>query len=331
MTPRMRKKDKHLPPRVYIKHGAYWLVCPDKWIRLGSTYPEAMTQWAKLTSANARIATMGKLLDRYLLEVSPQKAPATYRSEQFAIAKLRATFGGMPPEDVTAVHIYSYLDMRGKEARRGANIERGVLSHIFTKAIEWGIVKDNPVKHVKRLSQKKRNRYVTDAEFEALKKYASPLVAAAMQLAYLTGLRKADVLGLRLSDLTSDGISVTPDKTENSTGVKLLIEWTEELRRCVEAVKALPRDIRGLHLFSTRNGTPYSTDGFDSIWQRTVKGAFEKGVISERFRFHDLRRKAATDAEKLHGREYARRLLAHATQAMTANYISGVQRVQPVK
>lgn len=332
MPPKRRTKDKHLPPCVYIKHGAYYLVGADKkWHRLGKTWSEAMGEWTRLTSVNTQLNTMGQLFDRYLLEVSPQKAPATCRGDRFAVAQLRPVFCDMAPDDVTPVHIYGYLDRRGKEARRAANLERGTLSHVFTKAIEWGIVKDNPVKHVKRLSQKKRTRYVNDVEFEALKTYASPLVRLAMDLAYLTGLRKADVLSLRLSDLTAEGIRATPEKTENSTGVKLLIEWTDELKRCVEAIKALPRGIRGMHLFTTRRGAPYSTQGFDSIWQRTVKGAYEKGVIDERFRFHDLRRKAATDVEKLRGREYARQLLGHATQAMTANYISGEQRVQPVK
>lgn len=332
MAPKKRTKDKHLPPRVYIKHGAYYLVTMNKkWIRLGATFSNAMAEWAKLTSADTRLTSMGQLFDRYILEVSPLKASSTHKFEHNAFRKLRAVFGDMAPDDVTPVHIYQYLDIRGKEARRAANLERGVLSHVFTKAIEWGIVNDNPCRNVKRLPQKKRTRYVTDAEFETLKAYASPLVRLAMQLAYLTGLRKADVLSLKLTDLLADGISITPAKTEGSSGVKLLIEWSPELRKCVEAIKQLPRDIRGMHLFSTRNGTPYSTEGFDSIWQRTVRSAHEKGIISERFRFHDLRRKAATDAERLHGREYARRLLAHSTQAMTANYISGEQRVRPVK
>lgn len=332
VSPRPRTKDKHLPPRVYIKHGAYWLVTlENKWIRLGTTFAEAMGEWTRLASTNTRLTTMGQLFDRYLLEVSPLRAKATHKGNQFAIAQLRTVFNNAPPDEVTPVHIYGYLDRRGKVAKRGANIERGVLSHVFTKAIEWGIVTDNPCKHVKRLKQKKRNRYVTDEEYNAVRQFSPGLIACAMEMAYLTGLRKADVLGLRLSDLTSEGISVTPRKTENSTEVRLIIEWSPALKECVASVKALPRGIRGLYLFCTRRGAPYSTDGFDSIWQRMIRRAFKEGIIQERFRFHDLRRKAATDAEKLHGREYARKLLAHATQSMTGNYISGVQRVQPVK
>ncbi len=31
---RPRKKDRHLPPCMYIKHGAYYLVRKGKWERL---------------------------------------------------------------------------------------------------------------------------------------------------------------------------------------------------------------------------------------------------------------------------------------------------------
>jgi len=62
-----------------------------------------------------------------------------------------------------------------------------------------------------------------------------------------------------------------------------------------------------------------------------MKKALEKGHIKERFRFHDIRRKAATDAERQGGREYARQLLGHRKQSTTAIYISGVETVKPLK
>ena len=44
-----------------------------------------------------------------------------------------------------------------------------------------------------------------------------------------------------------------------------------------------------------------------------------------------LRRKTATEVEKRAGRESARQLLGYTDQKMTPKYISGVQRVKPLK
>ena len=54
-------------------------------------------------------------------------------------------------------------------------------------------------------------------------------------------------------------------------------------------------------------------------------------VIQEKFRFHDIRRKAATEIEHSSGREQARKLLGHQDQKTTGIYISGAQRVKPVR
>ena len=86
-----------------------------------------------------------------------------------------------------------------------------------------------------------------------------------------------------------------------------------------------------MYLFCTRKGQPYSEDGFDSIWQRTARKAVKKRAEFVRFRFNDIRHKAATDPERDHGREFARRLLVHADQRTTAIYVSGVQRIKPLK
>lgn len=78
-----------------------------------------------------------------------------------------------------------------------------------------------------------------------------------------------------------------------------------------------------------RHGQPYTESGFNSAWMRLQKKWSEKG--GERFRWHDIRKKAATDADALHGREFARRLLSHDDQKTTASYVAGEQRIRPVK
>ena len=82
------------------------------------------------------------------------------------------------------------------------------------------------------------------------------------------------------------------------------------------------------HLFSTRDGRPYTVDGFTSIWQRKMKAAFEKGILKERFTDHDLRAKSGSDTEL----EHAEKLLAHLDRKTTRrHYRRKPQKVRPIK
>ncbi|MGC9158632.1 MAG: hypothetical protein ACP5FH_06535, partial [Terracidiphilus sp.] len=43
------------------------------------------------------------------------------------------------PETITPVHVARYLDQRGAEAPVSANREMALLSHVYTKALRWGM------------------------------------------------------------------------------------------------------------------------------------------------------------------------------------------------
>ena len=44
---RQRKVDRHPPPCVYQKHGAYWLVRAGKWHRLGTNLVTALAEYGR--------------------------------------------------------------------------------------------------------------------------------------------------------------------------------------------------------------------------------------------------------------------------------------------
>ncbi len=117
MAPKRRIKNKHLPPRVYQKHGAYFFVdVKNKWHRLGANFSESMANWTILMNRIDKINTMSQLFDRYMLEVAPLKAKSSYKANIIQISPLRAFFGDMTPEDIQPTDIYKYLDLRGKKA-----------------------------------------------------------------------------------------------------------------------------------------------------------------------------------------------------------------------
>ena len=76
---RKRNGNKHLPRRVYQKHGGYYCVTPEKkWIRLGATEAEMHRALAELLDTSAT-RTLDGLFDRYEREIIPTKAPRTQR------------------------------------------------------------------------------------------------------------------------------------------------------------------------------------------------------------------------------------------------------------
>ena len=129
-----------------------------------------------------------------------------------ALPTLRAVFGHLPLTLFKPRLVYQYVDRRG--AKIAAHREIEVLSHAFTKAVEWGYIDRHPFKGEVRLEgEPPRTRYVEDWEVvEALalkprRKAGSVLaVQAYIRMKLLTGMRRGDLLRLRPAhDCKEDG------------------------------------------------------------------------------------------------------------------------------
>lgn len=340
---RKRQTDRHLPERVYHKNGAYYYFATateaarigKKWVRLGVSMAEMYTELAKLHKDELEqkpLKTMRQLFDRYIKEVMPEKSYASRYSNANSLKFLRAFFDDMEISAVESHHCFEYHGLRARKAKIGANRDIELLSHAFSKAIEWGALRNeaHPIRglHIKK-SNGSRDRYVEDWEVEAFKTIANPFLQAYVDLKILTGLTKGDLLSLQLDDLAGDGIHYQRRKTTGRGAKRKIILWTPALTAAVDAAKDLRRRLNSPYLFCTRDGEPYikengTTSGFDSIWQRAIVKALEKEVIKERFTEHDLRAKTGSDVATV---EHAQVLLDHTTPAMT----NRVYRRKPVE
>ena len=357
MSRRRNKANQGLPARWRHKHGAYFYRVPpgleSQWggfkeYRLGTTLGESATEWAKrMRSSERPVVYVRELLERYAIEVIPTKAAATQRGDTLALVNLRKVFGDMRLEDLEPRHIYKYVDTRtnkrGEKSRSTGVFEIRVFKHAFTKAVEWGLVPRHPFKGEVRLKGlKPRSRYVEDWEIiEALalvpkRKSGSVLMLQAyIRVKMLIGIRRGDMLRIRMSDITDAGITVRPHKTASSTGVARTFEWSAALRSAVDmALAARPVDIAPW-LFCTQRGEGYfdeqtgQASGWDSMWQRFMARLLKETKITERFTEHDLRGKVGSDAESL---ERARQLLGHADSKITKRvYRRKPELVRPLR
>lgn len=314
---RLRQHDRHLPPRMRLRGRSYYHVHylngQQKWFRLSADYGEALRLYYQREGVQPSGSTVGDALTRYEIEILPTKAEATQREYARYIKRLREVFGdsrligGVRRSDVA-----QYLDRRS--AKIEGNREIACLSSVYRSAITWGWCDENPCAGAPRNSEKtKPKRAPTDQELSAIQLAASKQMQCMIELVLIIGLRKTDLLKIRLSDLTDKGLRVKVQKT----GVEVLFTWTDALRDVVERAKKLRRRVGSLYLFATReDGQQYTTSGFDSNWQRLLKKAKVK------ITFHSLRRWAITQAKRTGGMDYAQTIGAHKSRQATEKYIS---------
>lgn len=304
--------------------------------RLGATESEAYRAWADRMKEYEKggLVYMSQLLDKYEVEVVPTKAPATQKSNRMSLKRLRQGFGEGKIREVDPPGIYQYRDgVAKKYSPKHYNLDHEVLSHAFTKAIEWGARNDHPMtgKKVVKFPTNKRTRYVEDWELSEFLSICPALLVAYCCLKLILGQDKGDMLSIQISGIGPDGLTIAPRKktaAKRQTGRERFFPYVDAagtstgLREALGAVLAMPRPVGSFWLFCTRRGQPYikpdgTTSGFDSIWQRAMAKALAETDLVERFTEHDLRAKAgsdmATDAE-------AQRLMDHTSPGQTRTY-----------
>lgn len=219
--------------------------------------------------------TMGDLMGAWILE--PHELAERTRSEyerQLAVT-LEPVFGKVPIRDLRPSHIGQYMEKRGNVS---ANREIACLSTVCEWAIRKGWMEVNPCRGVRRNRETPRHRYITNAELGEALKRTTPEFRDFMLAAYFTGFRQADLRGLRWSQVSKKGITLTEAKTGKKVAMRLSAPLSAVLSRC----KA--RNAEG-YVFVNSAGEPWS------FW--AVQSAMRR--LSVEWTFHDLRAKAESD------------------------------------
>ncbi|WP_443113529.1 hypothetical protein [Herbaspirillum seropedicae] len=142
-----------------------------------------------------------------------------------------------PLDEVKPINIKQFLSWRvqrtqdilrkkgepveGNEGRVAANREKSLISHIWNAARAEGLTDlPNPCSGIKSFREYGRETYVYDDIFKSVWEKADVPPREAMDLAYLTGGRPADLLKIDERHLRDGSIEVR----QNKTGHKLCIE-----------------------------------------------------------------------------------------------------------
>jgi len=348
--PKQRKKQNRSLPAYWRKrYGSYYYRPPEHvrhlWgnkteICLGRNLNTAYSIWLDKMDINPdELSSMNDIFDRYSLEHIPTLSSGGQQSYKTSIAKLRPVFGEMKPHEIEPTHAYRFNDLASKKhGKTSAKHDIQVLRHTLTKAVEWGVIRRNSlIGQVRIESSPPRDRLVADWEIAELMKVTGhqhrPLhvIKSYVTLKLMTGLRRSDLLSIKLSDIKEDGIHVQPSKTKKSSGKRLIIEWDEhgELFALIETIKAIPpRRIGNATLFTTKHGKAYSKNSFDSLWGRFMDKVMTQTTVTDRFQERDLRAKVASESDSL--LEASERLGHASTETTKRIYRRKPVRVSPL-
>ena len=340
-------KNLNLPPRVRARTKAkgvvwYYYETADnrKEIPLGNDYVLALQKWSELEVAGRErviaATTFNALWATYAAEVLPTLKDGTIRTHKSDIKHLLAFFGDPPApiEKIRPLHIRQFLDWL-KHKPTTANRCKRLFSTLWNHARGWGWTDlENPCAGIKGHTTDRRDVYMTDAVFRAIWAEATQPIRDAMDLAYLTGQRTADVLAMSELDIQDNTLPVHQGKT----GARVRININGELATLLARIKTRKRGYKVwcTALLVQMNGKPLTRmtlrNGFVTARD---KAAISNPELSAEIRaawFYDLRAKAADDKADMAGESEAQKLLGHTDGRTTAkHYLRRGKRVDPTK
>lgn len=326
-----RRRTKHpgLPKHVRPKNGSYHYENPvtREWTRLAplDDYAGMLTALALILAANAPTNTLEQLWAKYQVEELPKLAKKTQQNRRNDMKRPLAVFGKMPASAIEPHHAWTYWRKRGETEQ--AKHEIRAMSALLTYARQVGArTTANPWFELGLEVKNKAPRpYVTDAMFYAVRDIAPPMLGYMMDAAWCCGLDGATLRMLERRHITDTGLLFERPKTDKYQQID-----GPDLVEIVKSALRLAPQVRRF-IFCKRGGQPFTANGMQTAWQRLVHKAIKLGRLKpeERYGLHDLRAKAASEAES---DEAAKNLLAHSDVKVTRQHYRRLpQRAEALK
>ena len=251
---------------------------------------------------------------KYLSQYSIPNKKSSSRDAQ-SIKLLSEQFGSKFLYEITPEQIEIYKRERLKNVQEPTiNRELACLKHIFTKAIEWNYVSENPVKKVKLFNEKNRRRlrYLEWNEIKSLVDACDQKIKPIVVTALHTGMRQGEIIKLKWSDINFNRRFIMIDRTKNNE--KRDIPMSAYL---TDMLLELKQKSQSAYIFANSSGKSLSR--FGSI-RKQFNDAVTKAEI-ENFHFHDLRHTFASHLV-MGGFDLltVKELLGHKSLEMTLRY-----------
>lgn len=238
------------------------------------------------------------------------------------IKALNSVFGDKLLFEITTWDIEKYKLARRKENRKSngkpikvasVNRELAVLKHLFTKAIEWEFLKENPAKPVKLFKENnKRLRFLSEEEIDRLLSVCNNYLKDIILVALNTGMRKGEVFNLKWQNIDFHLKLLHVSDSKNYEGRDIPIN--DVLYNILKALKNKIEPHEDYVFMNPKTAKPYN-----DIRESFKIALRQAGIID--FTFHDLRHTFASHLV-MNGVDLmtVKELLGHKNISMTIRY-----------
>ena len=346
------------------RHGSPWTAetARTEALRLISAVKVDRADPAAIRDADKQAVTVSDLCDWYLREGCAHKKPSTLATDRGRIERhIKPLLGTKRAKDLTRAEIQRFHDdvaagkskadiktrKRGRAIVEGgkgtAARTTGLLGGILTFAVDQHAIASNPARGIRRAKDRKREVFLSDAQFAELgtalsaaenawreheaahdawlsggrngnaptvpRNAASPTAVAAVRLLVFTGCRKSEILTLKWEHVDFERRLLNlPDSKTDAKVVRLgapALAVLDGVTRIKDNPYVLPGDKAGRHFV-----------GLAKAWERLRNRAELNGV-----RLHDLRHSfASVAAARGDSLLVIGKLLGHAQPSTTARY-----------
>jgi len=244
-----------------------------------------------------RSVCLSEIITRYLHEVSPSKS-GSGRNDINSSKPVLVFFGESKIDGITIQDIYKYLDWRKNSISlqtghmiSGATVnrEKSFLSKIFKFAIRCGYINENPVTGVEGYSERRRERYITDDEFDNILNAMSSDNKDMFLSLYHTSVRTGRIYNLEWHQIDIENRIITFVNTNPNKRVPEKLYINDTLLDILSRRKRARRTLTP-HVFYKPTLKPFSEFDALKIW----KAACEKVEVQD-CTPRDIRHKALTD------------------------------------
>jgi integrase len=263
---------------------------------------------------------------KYAIKHLAEKTLYTYRSN--LKNRILPTFGHLRLDQIKTIHILSFLDSLTKDgARQGyrkgnladgtIEINHRVLKNIFSRAVEWKLLKQNPISGVKKPIV--RHKEVIPYDENEVQQLLIALQnepfhwRVMVTLAITTGLRRGELLGLEWHhiDWNTGVLTVMQSVSMSSAGIAHVKEpKTKSSKRKVAIPSSMLLDLKDYYLYKLdereKIGDMWQGGQYNFMFCHPNGKAFHqerpylwfREFIKKKrlryIRFHDLRHTSAT-------------------------------------
>jgi integrase len=221
----------------------------------------------------------------------------SYINDAQIVARLKAFFGNRSLDSLTPDFVEAYFNHRRKEGNKlhkrdylkGSTLNRDMacLKTLIRRAMLNRQIERNPIEGVRKFKEYSRDRTLAKEELLRFMELCPPHLKSIVELAYLSGMRRGEILGLRWDQLDLKNKVIVLEAADTKTQEKREIPLSQKL---IQLFQRIPKTLGNPFVFT------YKGKNIGNI-RDAFKRVCRKAGIND-FRFHDLRHCAITNLRK---------------------------------